>query len=95
MLKAERETIIRIDSGERVVWIDSFHPYVWRKLERAGYQPTRSRTQKGREIGRVYKLPLERFRFRAIPADRPRRAAPKSAFKPKSHDKPSGHAHGS
>jgi hypothetical protein len=95
VLKAERETVIRWDSEDRMVWIDSYHPHVWRKVERAGYIPARSRSHKGREIGRVYKVPLEQFRFRLIPSDRSRRAAPRSAFKPKPHDKPSEDASGS
>src|SRR5438132_944787 len=52
--KAEKETVIRWDSEQKIATIDSYHPAVWRRLERAGYEPTLRRQLDGREVGRRY-----------------------------------------
>lgn len=80
MRKGETETVIRWDSEQKIVTIDSYHPAVWRRLEHAGYAPTLRRQLDGREVGRRYTMPLERFRFRFIPLNRARRVAPRTAF---------------
>ena len=90
MRKSEKETVIRWDSAARLVRIDSFHPHVWLRLDRAGYAPVRSSPLAGGEVFRRYEVPLDRFRFRAVPADRPRRRAPRTAFRSKSPDKKPG-----
>lgn len=64
MRKSEAETVIRWDSEEQIVWIDSCHPSVWRRVEKAGFAPVRVRIHKEREVGRRYKVPLTLFRFR-------------------------------
>jgi hypothetical protein len=51
MKKAERETVFRWDSEEKVVWVDSCHAAVWRRAERAGFKAVRVRSQNGREVG--------------------------------------------
>lgn len=90
VLKAEQETVIRWDSGAGVVVIDSHHPAVWRRLERAAYQPVRTGALGGREVRRRYEVPRDLFRFRVVPVDRPRRPAPPTAFRAKSAGKTSG-----
>ncbi len=87
MLKAERETIIRWDSDEQMVHICSYHPAVWRRLDRKGYQPARNRTIKGREVGRDYLVPLRYFRFSFRALDAPRRPAPVWLWKQKTLQK--------
>jgi hypothetical protein len=83
MKKEEKETIIRWDSAEKLVWIDSAHLPVWRRVERAGFTPVRVRTQHGREVGRQYRVPLANFRFRLRRPDQPRREASPGAFRRK------------
>jgi len=80
MKKEEKETIIRWDSAEKLVWIDSAHLPVWRRVERAGFTPVRVRAQHGREIARQYKVPLKLFRFRIRRPDQPPRKASPGAF---------------
>lgn len=89
MLKTEKETIFRWDSEEQVVHIYSCHPRVWRRAERKGYQPSKTRFLEGREIARQYRIPLPCFRYGFRPLDRPRRPAPKGAFKPRKRGKTS------
>jgi hypothetical protein len=81
--KAEKETIIRWDSAEKVVHVYSCHPRVWRRAERKGHQPTRQHFIDGREIAREYRIPLARFGYRFRALNEPPRPAPKGAFKPK------------
>lgn len=76
MLKAEKETVFRWDSEEKVVHVYSCHPRVWRRVERKGYKPTKSHVIQGREIARQYRVPLSRFRFGFRPLDVPPRPAP-------------------
>ncbi len=90
MHKAERETVMRWDSQAKVVVIDSYHPAVWRRVERAGFTAVQQRTLKGREIGRYYRVPLANFRFRVRPLNAPRRPAPPGAFGRKSAEKTHG-----
>jgi hypothetical protein len=78
--KSEKETVIRWDSASRVVTVDSDHPAVWRKVERAGYVAFLSWMRDGREVRKRYEVPLERFRIGFTPLDRPRRPAPRTAF---------------
>jgi hypothetical protein len=87
VLKAEKETILRWDSAEKVVHVYSCHQRVWRRAERKGYQPVRQHIIKGREVARQYRIPLTHFgyRFRAI--NQPPRPAPKGAFKPQKRAK--------
>jgi hypothetical protein len=76
MLKAEKETILRRDSEERIWHIYSCHPSFWRRVERKGYKPVKQHFIKGREIARQYRVPQHCLRvvFRAL--DAPRRPAP-------------------
>jgi hypothetical protein len=90
VLKAEKESIFRWDSDEKIVHIYSCHPRVWRYLERKGYKPVRSYVRAAREISRSYHVPLPCFRYAVRAADQPRRPAPTGAFKPKKHGKPTG-----
>jgi hypothetical protein len=89
MLKAEKETTITWDSQEKIVRIFSCHRPLWRRAERRGFQPTRVQTQNGREVGRFYRIPLTCFRYGFRAMDRPRRPAPKGAFKSKKRGKTS------
>jgi hypothetical protein len=76
VLKAEKETVFRWDSAEKIVHVYSCHPRVWRRVERKGYKPFRRHLIKGVEIARQYQVPLDCFRYGFRPVDRPRRPAP-------------------
>jgi hypothetical protein len=80
MKKSEKETVMHWDSEEKIVWIDSCHPPVWRRVERAGFTPLRMRTQNGHEVARQYRVPLQFFRFRVRRLDQPRRKPSPGAF---------------
>jgi hypothetical protein len=86
VLKSEKETTIRWDSAEKVVHIFTCHRSVWRRAERAGFKPVRVQTQNERDGGVFYEIPLANFRFGFRALNRPRRPAPKGAFKPKTRD---------
>jgi len=90
MTKAEKETTLRWDSEQKVVSIFSCHPAIWRRVERAGFQPVRVHRQHGREIARAYKIPLALFRFRVRRLDQPPRKAPSGAFRKKTDVKTRG-----
>jgi len=87
VLKAEKESVFRWDSEEKIVHVYSCHPRVWRRLERKGYKPVKSHVRADREIARSYRVPLSFFRYGFRAADQPRRPAPTGAFKAKQHDK--------
>ena len=87
MLKNEQETTIRWDSAEKVVHIFTCHRPVWRRAERAGFKPIRVQTQNERKGGLFYEIPLANFRYGFRALNRPRRPAPKGAFKPKTRGK--------
>jgi hypothetical protein len=80
MKKEEKETIIRWDSADKIVWIDSCHQAVWRKVERAGFTPVRRRLQNGREVGRQYRVPLRFLRLGIRRLDQPPRKPSPGAF---------------
>jgi hypothetical protein len=61
---AERETVISWDCEERVVYITSHDPAVWRRLARLGIEAFKNwHYRDGVESTRFYKLPLARFRW--------------------------------
>jgi len=71
MTRAERETIIRWDSGDRVVTVYTCHRAVWRKAERAGWrQAGECRDRSGRVIGKEFAAPLDQLRFRLVSAEK-------------------------
>ena len=83
MRKAEKETTFRFDSDEKIVHVYSCHPRVWRRAEQKGFKPVRVHVMSGREIARQYRIPLACFRYGFRALDRPRRPAPRGAFKRK------------
>ena len=87
MLKSQKETTIRWDSAEKVVHIFTCHRPVRRRVERAGFNPVRVQTRNERDAGVFYEIPLANFRYRFRDLNRPRRPAPKGAFKPKPRGK--------
>ncbi len=87
MPKAEKETIFRWDSEEKIVHVFTCHRPVRRKAERAGYKPLHVNTRNGREVTWEYRVPLSCFGYRFRPVDRPRRPAPKTAFRSKKRGK--------
>jgi hypothetical protein len=89
MLKAEKEIIFRFDSEEKIWHIYSCHPRVWRRAERKGHKAVKRHFMGGREIARQYRVPVDCFRYGFRALDRPRRPAPKRAFKPKKRAKTS------
>jgi hypothetical protein len=89
MLKAEKEIIFRFDSDEKIWHIYSCHPRVWRRAEGKGHKPVKRHFKEGQEIARQYRVPADCFRYRFRAVDRPRRPAPKGAFKPKKRGKAS------
>ena len=90
MLKAEKETIFRWDSAERVLSIYSCHPSVWRRVEKQGFTPVKRSVLKGVEIARQYRIPLDSFRYRFRDPNRPRRPSPTWLLKAKIRQKKSG-----
>jgi hypothetical protein len=87
VLKAEKETISRWDSEEKIVHVYSCHPRVWRRAEQKGYKPVRSHCIQGHEIARQYRVPVACFRYGFRAVDRPRRPAPPWLRKPKTRQK--------
>jgi len=88
--KAEKETILRWDSAEKVVHVYSCHQRVWRRAERQGYTPVRRHFIEGVEIARQYRIPLDAFRYRFRDPNRPRRPSPTWLLKAKIRQKKSG-----
>jgi hypothetical protein len=68
----ERETVIRWDGHKDYVHLFTAAPAVRRKLERAGYQPTRRSRVQGRETGWCFTVPYRDLRWGA----RPRKTGP-------------------
>ena len=64
MTKAEQETTIRWAADEDTVSLWTAQSLVRRKLERAGYRPTKTSTIAGEPVGWFFKLPLVEFRWR-------------------------------
>ena len=85
MRKAEKETIFRWHSAEKIVHVYSCHQRVWRRAERQGYTPVRRHFIEGREIARQYRVPLDCFRYGF--RDPNRRPAPTRLVKAKIHQK--------
>jgi hypothetical protein len=95
--KAEQESIFRYAADETTVHIWTAHPPTQRKIERAGYQPIKSRTQAGKASGWFYTIPLAEFRWRLgrrrkvsdaqREAAKVRFAASRMRFNPSSPDK--------
>jgi hypothetical protein len=78
--KAEQETVIRWDEGEKTVVIWSASPVVLRRLYKLGLTPaSESRKRTGELHGREYKMPLGLFRWGL----KRRGTARKRAFLPK------------
>jgi LmbE family N-acetylglucosaminyl deacetylase len=69
---SELETILRWDAHKDHVRCFTASPAVRRKLERAGYRPTRRSTVKGREVGWDFTVPYADLRWGA----RPRKTGP-------------------
>ena len=90
MRKAEKETILRWDSAEKVVHVYSCHQRVWRRAERQGYTPVRRHFIEGVEIARQYRIPLDAFRYGFKDPNRPRRPAPPWLLKAKVRQKKGG-----
>jgi hypothetical protein len=65
MTRAEQETILRWAADEDVVSIVTAHPPTKRKLERAGYKPHRTSTERGVEVGWFYRVPISELRWQA------------------------------
>jgi hypothetical protein len=62
--KAEQETTIRWAADEEVVSLWTAQAPMRRKLERAGYRPTKVSTIAGEPVGWFFKIPLAEFRWR-------------------------------
>jgi hypothetical protein len=90
MRKAEKESIFRWDSDEKVVHVYSCHPPVWSRVEKKGFTPIKRHFLDGVEIARQYRVPLDCFRYGFRPVDRPRRPAPTWLLKGKVPQKKSG-----
>ncbi len=65
MTKAEQETTFRWAADEDAVSVWTAIPKDRRKIERAGYRPSRVSTQAGKPVGWFYRIPLAEFRWRA------------------------------
>jgi hypothetical protein len=62
--RAEQETVLRWDRAGDHVQVWSASPVTWRKLERLGIPPVHeTRAPGGLVSGRVYRIPLGRFRW--------------------------------
>src|SRR2546427_7831641 len=72
MTKAEQETILRWSADDEIVSIFTAHPPAKRKLERAGYRPTKISTV-GAEVGWFYRVPVSELRWRVGAKKRPSR----------------------
>ena len=90
MRKAEKETVLRWDSAEKVVHVYSCHERVWRRAERQGYTSVRRHFIEGREIARQYRIPLDSCRYGLRDPNRPRRPAPTWLVKAKIRQKTGG-----
>jgi len=66
MTAAERETIIRWDREDRVVTIWSTETSVWNKCKKLGFAESadcRIVDSEGKDVGRQYETPLDKFRW--------------------------------
>jgi hypothetical protein len=88
--KHEKESIFRWNSAERVLFIYSCHPSVWRRVEKQSFTPVKRSVLKGVEIARQYRIPLDLFRYGFRDPNRPRRPSPTWLLKAKTHQKKSG-----
>jgi hypothetical protein len=62
--KSEQETTIRWAADEDAVSLWTAQPPMRRKLERAGYQPTKVSIINEEPVGWFFKIPLAEFRWR-------------------------------
>jgi len=62
--RSEMETIFRYAPGEAIVRVFTAYLPTKRKLERAGYTPSRVSRQQGEEVGWFYAIPFAEFRWR-------------------------------
>lgn len=96
LTRAEQETVIRWDEGEKVVHVYSASPVTWRRLARLGLTPIRETRHEGEVTGRFYTLPLARFRWGLKATGRPGNpaalAAAREARRRLSNDRDSGAA---
>lgn len=84
MTKAEKETIMRWDEGERTVSIYSCSPAVWRRCERKGHRAISvQRDLAGKELSREYLVPLLDFRWGFKSEARSCASKRKAAFVPR------------
>jgi hypothetical protein len=62
--KSEQETTIRWAADEEAVSVWTAQPPVRRKLEKAGYRPTKTSTVAGEPVGWFFTIPVTEFRWR-------------------------------
>ena len=79
----ELETILRWDGNKDIVHIFTASKPVARKIERAGYSPSRGNTRKGDWSGSFYEIPYKDIRWGVRPRQARKTGIIPPGFRPK------------